>query len=335
MSPNWRLTTASGRRIVARTSTLILAIVTISSRGTHARSSEVGRSRLPRPIGYATTDVPIFLLATAMCCAIEQAIPCALRTALPQTKLREDRLPLDAIEALTTRASPLALAEPAPDAGALAAMLARRRARRRTTGKSKLHGASSSSRREARNAFGDVLARRAAQARAGVCPRSAIDKERGKPLQAPSDRRRRRRGCARQQERARRASRSWRRAPPRRISWWPRMRLGFRRFLAHRQRRLRRRRQRRHWASMRAMRSSDSSIWARRRCPPRRPPASSHAAQVAHWTGPPDHDAGPWSAPTILSYRPTAARSPSDRISAETNAREDSRCRGLAGGAVH
>ena len=66
-------------------------------------------------------NVPIFLLVIVRC-AIEQA-SLRSRGALPHDESLEDRPPVDAIEALTTRASPLALTEPAPDAGALAAML--------------------------------------------------------------------------------------------------------------------------------------------------------------------------------------------------------------------
>jgi hypothetical protein len=89
---------------------------------------------------------------------------------------------LDAIEALTTRASPLALTEPAPDAGALAAML-RAGSRAPDHGKLKpwrfivIAG-------NARSAFGDVLAE-ALRKREPELPESAIDKERGKPLRAP------------------------------------------------------------------------------------------------------------------------------------------------------
>jgi nitroreductase len=89
---------------------------------------------------------------------------------------------LDAIEALTTRASPLALAEPAPGPGALAAML-RAAARAPDHGKLKpwrfivIAG-------DARNSFGGVLADALRKREPGV-PESAIDKERGKPLRAP------------------------------------------------------------------------------------------------------------------------------------------------------
>jgi nitroreductase len=89
---------------------------------------------------------------------------------------------LDAIEALTTRASPLALTEPAPGPGALAAML---RAAERAPDHGKLKpwrfiviaG-------DARNSFGEVLAD-ALRKREPELPESAIDKERGKPLRAP------------------------------------------------------------------------------------------------------------------------------------------------------
>jgi nitroreductase len=89
---------------------------------------------------------------------------------------------LDAIEALTTRASPLALTEPAPDAAALSAML-RAAARAPDHGKLKpwrfivIAGS-------ARNALGDVLAD-ALRKREPGGPESALDKERGKPLRAP------------------------------------------------------------------------------------------------------------------------------------------------------
>ena len=89
---------------------------------------------------------------------------------------------MDAIEALTTRASPLALAEPAPDAGALATKL-RAAARAPDHGKLKpwrfivIAGG-------ARDALGEVLAS-ALRKREPYLPDSAIDKERAKPLRAP------------------------------------------------------------------------------------------------------------------------------------------------------
>jgi nitroreductase len=102
---------------------------------------------------------------------------------LPHNKpALEGRLTLDAIEALTTRASPLALTEPPPGPGALAAML-RAAARAPDHGKLKpwrfivIAG-------DARNAFGDVLAD-ALRKREPDLPESATDKERGKPLRAP------------------------------------------------------------------------------------------------------------------------------------------------------
>lgn len=125
---------------------------------------------------------PDFSARNRVCCAIERATPRAFRTALPHDEPLEEHPPLDAIEALTTRASPLALTEPAPDAGALAAML-RAAARAPDHGKLKpwrfivIAG-------EARNAFGDVLAE-ALRKREPDVPESAIDKERGKPLRAP------------------------------------------------------------------------------------------------------------------------------------------------------
>lgn len=89
---------------------------------------------------------------------------------------------MDAIEALTTRASPLALTEPAPDAGALAAIL-------RTAERAPDHGKLKPWRfiviaGQARHAFGDVLADALRKREPGL-PESAIDKERGKPLRAP------------------------------------------------------------------------------------------------------------------------------------------------------
>jgi nitroreductase len=89
---------------------------------------------------------------------------------------------LDAIEALTTRASPLALTEPAPDSAALATML-RAGARAPDHGKLRpwrfivIAGG-------ARNALGEVLAAALRKREPGV-PDAAIDKERGKPMRAP------------------------------------------------------------------------------------------------------------------------------------------------------
>lgn len=89
---------------------------------------------------------------------------------------------MDALEALTTRASPLALSEPAPDAAALALIL-RAAARAPDHGKLRpwrfivVDGA-------ARNALGDVLAG-ALSRREPDLPESALDKERDKPLRAP------------------------------------------------------------------------------------------------------------------------------------------------------
>src|SRR6476646_8284623 len=116
MSPNWRLTTASGRRIVARTSTLIVAIVLVSSGGTHRAYPKAG-NRDCRADRLCYNRRPRIPARNRVDCAIDDATPCA-RAALPQYEPLEERLPLDAIEALTTRASPLALTEPAPDAGA-------------------------------------------------------------------------------------------------------------------------------------------------------------------------------------------------------------------------
>jgi nitroreductase len=89
---------------------------------------------------------------------------------------------LDAIEALTTRASPLALGEPAPGAAALGLIL---KAAERAPDHGRLRpwrfilveGG-------ARNAFGDVLATALHRREPGLAP-SALDKERGKPLRAP------------------------------------------------------------------------------------------------------------------------------------------------------
>ncbi|HEY2863935.1 MAG TPA: nitroreductase [Casimicrobiaceae bacterium] len=89
---------------------------------------------------------------------------------------------MDAIEALTTRASPLALGEPAPGAAALAVIL-------KAAERAPDHGRLRPWRfilveGEARNAFGDVLAA-ALRRREPDLPTSALDKERGKPLRAP------------------------------------------------------------------------------------------------------------------------------------------------------
>ena len=117
-----------------------------------------------------------------MCCAIEQALPCTRARPCPHDEPLKEHLPLDAIEALTTRASPLALTEPAPDAGALAAIL-------RTAERAPDHGKLKPWRfiviaGQARHAFGDVLADALRKREPGL-PESAIDKERGKPLRAP------------------------------------------------------------------------------------------------------------------------------------------------------
>lgn len=89
---------------------------------------------------------------------------------------------MDAIEALTTRASPIALSEPAPDAAALASML-RAAARAPDHGKLRpwrfiiVDG-------EARQALGDVLAAALSRREPGI-PEAALDKERSKPMRAP------------------------------------------------------------------------------------------------------------------------------------------------------
>jgi nitroreductase len=89
---------------------------------------------------------------------------------------------LDAIEALTTRASPIGLSEPAPDGAALASML-RAAARAPDHGKMRpwrfivVDG-------KARQALGDVLAA-ALKRREPDIPEAALDKERNKPLRAP------------------------------------------------------------------------------------------------------------------------------------------------------
>jgi nitroreductase len=89
---------------------------------------------------------------------------------------------MDALEALTTRASPLQLTDPAPDRDALNAML---RAATRAPDHGRLRpwrfivisGA-------ARSRLGDVLAA-ALRAREPVAPDAAVEKERSKPLRAP------------------------------------------------------------------------------------------------------------------------------------------------------
>lgn len=92
------------------------------------------------------------------------------------------RFPLDAIEALTTRASPAALTVPAPDASALDAML-------RAAARAPDHGRLRPWRfilvdGDARVALGEVLAQ-ALRAREPDVPDAAIAKERSKPLRAP------------------------------------------------------------------------------------------------------------------------------------------------------
>lgn len=90
--------------------------------------------------------------------------------------------PLDAIEALTTRASPPGLSDPAPDASALDDML-RAAARAPDHGRLRpwrfiiVEGA-------AREALGNVLAD-ALRAREPGVAEAALAKERGKPLRAP------------------------------------------------------------------------------------------------------------------------------------------------------
>jgi nitroreductase len=146
-----------------------------------ARLSRQRQIPIAGPIGYATT-VSIFLAPTQACCAIETSDPLRVLHGADDKPVLDDCLTLDAIEALTTRASPLALTGPAPDAGALAAML-RAAARAPDHGKLKpwrfivIAG-------DARNSFGDVLAE-ALRKREPELPESAIDKERGKPLRAP------------------------------------------------------------------------------------------------------------------------------------------------------
>lgn len=89
---------------------------------------------------------------------------------------------MDALEALTTRASPLSLADPAPNRAALDAML---RAAVRAPDHGRLHpwrfvvvrGA-------ARSELGDVLAA-ALRVRDPGAPEAALAKERAKPLRAP------------------------------------------------------------------------------------------------------------------------------------------------------
>ncbi len=89
---------------------------------------------------------------------------------------------MDAIEALTTRASPIGLTEPAPGAAALSSML-------RAAARAPDHGRLRPWRfividGGARNALGDVLAE-ALRKREPDLPEAAIDKERRKPLRAP------------------------------------------------------------------------------------------------------------------------------------------------------
>ena len=101
---------------------------------------------------------------------------------LPETGTDTETPPLDALEALTTRASPIALTEPAPDAAMLALML-RAAARAPDHGRLKpwrfivIDGA-------ARQALGEVLAT-ALKRREPDAPEAVIEKERGKPLRAP------------------------------------------------------------------------------------------------------------------------------------------------------
>jgi len=91
-------------------------------------------------------------------------------------------LPLGAIEALTTRASPASLTAPAPDASALDDIL-------RAASRAPDHGRLKPWRfilveREARVALGEVLAE-ALRAREPNVAEAAIAKERAKPLRAP------------------------------------------------------------------------------------------------------------------------------------------------------
>ena len=123
-----------------------------------------------------------FSLLSIECSERDERLLARARASPDDKPTLEERLPLDAIEALTTRASPLALTDPAPDAAALAAML-RAAARAPDHGKLKpwrfivIAG-------NARNALGQVLAD-ALRKREPDLPESAIDKERGKPLRAP------------------------------------------------------------------------------------------------------------------------------------------------------
>ncbi len=89
---------------------------------------------------------------------------------------------MDALEALTTRASPLQLTDPAPDRAALDAML-------RAAVRAPDHGRLQPwrfvvIRGAARSALGDVLAA-ALKARDPAAPDAAVAKERAKPLRAP------------------------------------------------------------------------------------------------------------------------------------------------------
>src|SRR5258706_15970472 len=89
---------------------------------------------------------------------------------------------MDALEALTTRASPLQLTDPAPDSGALNAML-RAAARAPDHGRLRpfrfvvIEGA-------ARSRLGEVLAA-ALRAREPGLPDAVLEKERSKPHRAP------------------------------------------------------------------------------------------------------------------------------------------------------
>jgi nitroreductase len=89
---------------------------------------------------------------------------------------------MDALEALTTRASPLQLADPPPDRAALDAML---RAAVRAPDHGRLHPwRLVVIRGEARSELGEVLAA-ALKARDPNAPEAALAKERAKPLRAP------------------------------------------------------------------------------------------------------------------------------------------------------
>jgi hypothetical protein len=82
----WRLTTASGRRIVACTSTLIVAIVTVSSLGTRRAYPEAG-NRDCRADRLCYNRRPDFPACNRVRCAIEQALLAPARGPARMTNL--------------------------------------------------------------------------------------------------------------------------------------------------------------------------------------------------------------------------------------------------------